>query len=154
DVLTLVHPPSTAREAGGMEYPTLITTGGALVESSLARLPELVTIHEFGHQYFYGLLASNEMKWPFLDEGLNSYAEALAMREWKGPGAAAELFGLSIGDTEGHAERARHFTFDDRVAQPAHTFGTGSAYGSLVYSRTATILETMRRVYGDAEVGR
>ncbi|HEY8075790.1 MAG TPA: M1 family metallopeptidase, partial [Labilithrix sp.] len=154
DVLTLVHPPSTAREAGGMEYPTLITTGGALVESAIARLPELVTIHEFGHQYFYGLLASNEMKWPFLDEGLNSYAEALAMREWKGPGSASELFGLSIGDTEAHAERARHFTYDDRVAQPAHTFGTGGAYGGLVYSRTATILETMRRVYGDAEVGR
>jgi hypothetical protein len=153
-VLTLVHPPSTAQEAGGMEYPTLITTGGPWAVPGGVRFPELVTIHEFGHQYFYGLLASNEMQWPFLDEGINSYAESVALREWKGPGSAVELVGLSLGDAEIHAERARHAAHDEPVAQPAHAFGTGSAYGTLVYSRTATILETLRRVYGDAEVGR
>ena len=82
-VLTLVHPPASAPEAGGMEYPTLITTGNASYTPSGVYLPELVTIHEFGHQYFYGLLASHETHWPFLDEGLNSYAEAESMAAWK-----------------------------------------------------------------------
>jgi hypothetical protein len=154
EVLTLVHPPSTVPEAGGMEYPTLITTGGSWATPNGVYLPELVTIHEFGHQYFYGLIATNEVAWPFLDEGLNSFAEAQAMAQWKGKGSFTSFLGLSIGDAEGHAERARHFTHDDRVAQPAFTFGTGNAYGSIVYSRTATILETMRRVYGDDKVGR
>jgi len=40
------------------------------------------------------------------------------------------------------------------VAQPAFAFGTGSSYGALVYSRTATILETLRRVYGDEAMQR
>jgi hypothetical protein len=152
-VLTLVHPPSSAPEAGGMEYPTLITTGGSpLVPRGLALL-ELVTIHEFGHQYFYGLVASNEVAWPFLDEGLNSYAEAEAMAAWRGPGSALDLFGLEVGDAEAHANRARIHVFDDRVAQPAYAFGTGNDYGSLVYSRTASIFSTLRRVYG-ADVDR
>lgn len=153
-LLTLVHPPASAPEAGGMEYPTLITTGGASYIPNGLNLIELVTIHEFGHQYFYGLLASHETQWPFLDEGLNSYAEARAMAEWKGPGSFLELFGLSIGDAEGHSERARHFAHADRVAQPAYAFGTGTAYGALVYSRTATVLETLRRVYGDKAMHR
>jgi hypothetical protein len=137
-----------------MEYPTLITTGGGSYLPSGLNLVELVTIHEFGHQYFYGLLASHETQWPFLDEGLNSYAEADAMREWKGSASFLDLFGLAVGGAEGHAERARHHVHDERIAQPAYAFGTGNAYGELVYSRTSTILETLRRVYGDGAMRR
>ncbi len=153
-VLTLVHPPAAAQEAGGMEYPTLITTGGESYHPDGVRLVELVTLHEFGHQYFYGLLASHETNWPFLDEGLNSYAESEAIATWKGKASIVDLFGLSVGDNEGHAERARHFGHVEKVAQPAYAFGTGDAYGALVYSRTATILETMRRVWGDTAMQR
>src|SRR4029077_5379508 len=65
-VLTLVHPPESAAEAGGMEYPTLITTGGPRDGPSGINVPEIYTVHEFGHQYFYGLFASDEVTWPFL----------------------------------------------------------------------------------------
>lgn len=153
-VLTLVHPPLRASEAGGMEYPTLITTGQP---SSLPRgihLVEGVTIHEFGHQYFYGLCASNEDAWPFLDEGLNSYAEDEALRAWKGPGSGADFAGFRIGDIDVHAERARHFGHDESIAKGAGEFATGSAYGALVYGRTATLLETMARAYGKAKMER
>jgi hypothetical protein len=67
--LTVVHPPSHAGEAGGMEYPTLITTGGDWHLGYWTRAIEYVTVHELGHQWFYGLLASDERRWPFLDEG-------------------------------------------------------------------------------------
>jgi hypothetical protein len=81
--LTVVSPPPGAGEAGGMEYPTFITTGAGLLSSLpvLGRLPwiEAVTVHEFGHQYFQGLLASNESEQGWLDEGLNSYAEVECM---------------------------------------------------------------------------
>ncbi len=153
-VLTLVHPPASAPEAGGMEYPTLITTGGSAYIPRGVYLPELVTIHEFGHQYFYGLLASHETNWPFLDEGLNSYAEAEAMAAWKGAGSAVDFLGLRIGDADAHAERARDVVHDNRIAQPAYAFVNGNAYGGLIYSRTATIFETLRRVYGDTRMQR
>lgn len=60
---------------GGMEYAmcTLITghTYEGLVE---------VTVHEFGHSWFQHVLASNETKHGWMDEGFTSYVEALAMQ--------------------------------------------------------------------------
>jgi hypothetical protein len=58
---------------GGMEYPTIT------VLSPVASLQELdLTIaHELGHNWFYGILASNERDHPWMDEGMNSYYEHL-----------------------------------------------------------------------------
>ncbi len=148
-VLTIVHPPVGAEEAGGMEYPTLITTGGSWFNNPLVHDVEGVTIHEFGHQYFYGLLASNEERYPFLDEGLNTYLEGLV---------ASDLFGRAsllgkIGPYEPDAatlnavysrDRAR----DHAIGQPAYSFRSGRAYGSLVYARTRALLDTLSRTYG------
>lgn len=152
DVLTLVHPPAGAPEAGGMEYPTLITTGQPSWMPRGLHFVEGVTIHEFGHQYFYGLVATNEDSWPFLDEGLNSYAENDGMRAFKGPGSGIDFLGVRVGDVEFQAERAKAVGHDEKVAQGAGTFMTGSTYGSLVYSRTATILETIARAYGQQKM--
>ena len=149
-VLTVVHPPASATEAGGMEYPTLITTGQPSWLPDGLWFVEGVTIHEFGHQYFYGLSASNEDAWPFLDEGLNSYAENEAMSAWKCKGSGVDFVGLRVGDVEAQNERARHYVHDEKVAQGAFAFATGSAYGALVYGRTNAILETLARTYGKA----
>jgi hypothetical protein len=149
DVLTVVHPPETAHEAGGMEYPTLITTGGPWYGPPRLREVELLTIHEFGHQYFYGLLATNEVEWPFLDEGLNSYAEGESMARWLGPGNAFDAFGLKVSDVVAQGVYSNRFAKNEPVAQPAYAFRSGTDYGALVYSRTAGIFETLRRVYGD-----
>jgi len=70
--VTAVVPPFGAWESGGMEYPTFFTTIGtnAIFTPGFS---QMVTVHEFGHGYFYGLLASNEFEEPFLDEGLNEF---------------------------------------------------------------------------------
>jgi hypothetical protein len=150
DVLTLVHPPDDASEAGGMEYPTLITTGGSWYWPPFSHLVELVTIHELGHQYFYGLLASDEVTWPFLDEGVNSYAEGEALGAWLGSGSAASVLGFTLSDTAVQSVFGNEREHDEPVAQPAFAFRSGEDYGRLVYERTAAILETMHRVYGAA----
>ncbi|CAH8704586.1 M1 family metallopeptidase [Paenibacillus thiaminolyticus] len=72
--LSIVVPPKAANGAGGMEYPTLITAFGAEDDSPGYNL-ERTVVHEIGHQYFYGLLASNEFEEAWLDEGFTSYAE-------------------------------------------------------------------------------
>ena len=155
ETLTIVHPPEGAAEAGGMEYPTLITTGGAWYEPYIgARLVDVVTIHELGHQWFYGLVATDEHAFPFLDEGLNSYAEADSM-EARFPGSSGfTLGGLDVSlwavGRPGSVERAPNAP----VAQPAPSFATGGDYSSLVYQRTAGILGTLANVYGADTVRR
>jgi hypothetical protein len=60
---------SSRNEGGGMEYPMI-----ALFDPS-TDLEELQSVvhHEIGHQWFYGLMGSNERKHPWMDEGINSY---------------------------------------------------------------------------------
>jgi hypothetical protein len=152
-VLTVVHPQDDASEAGGMEYPTLITSDGPWFTPAQVLVPEIVTVHELGHQWFYGLVATNEAAWPFLDEGVNQFAETDAMAQWKGPGSAANLWGLEVGDGALQAVASNKAVQDEPVAQPASAFSSGANYGRLVYSRTAAVLDTLTRVYGDEAVG-
>ena len=70
DNVTVVVPPSDADGAAGMEYPTLFLTVGGDFPAGMRAVDE-TTIHELGHQYFYGLVGSDEVEEAWLDEGLN-----------------------------------------------------------------------------------
>jgi hypothetical protein len=53
----------------GMEYPTITYIN---FSDSSWNIGELIS-HELGHNWFYGILASNEREHPWMDEGMNSY---------------------------------------------------------------------------------
>jgi hypothetical protein len=71
--LTFVDP-AYGSGAGGMEYPTLFTCGTRLFAPFGADRPESVTVHEAGHQFWYGLVGNNEFEHAWLDEGLNTFS--------------------------------------------------------------------------------
>jgi Peptidase family M1 domain len=150
--LTVVHPPSAASDSGGMEYPTLFTTGGPWYTPwTGARAIEAVTMHELGHQWFYGLFASDEHRYPFLDEGLNSYAEHSALAALYGDASAFSGFGLRIASEALARAIAAERGADEPLAQGAAEFVSFRSLGAIVYSRTATLLSTLSRVYGERE---
>jgi len=60
---------SALSAGGGMEYPMITVIG---LSGTAQALDEVIT-HEVGHNWFYGILASNERDHPWMDEGLNSY---------------------------------------------------------------------------------
>ena len=57
-------------ESGGMEYPTI-----TLVTANQRLLVEQTIAHEIAHNWFYGILASNERDNPWIDEGFTSFYE-------------------------------------------------------------------------------
>ncbi len=56
---------------GGMEYPTITAIDYCHDTTSL----EQVIMHEVGHNWFYGILGSDERDHPWMDEGINSFYE-------------------------------------------------------------------------------
>jgi hypothetical protein len=153
-VLTVVHPPVFAPAAGGMEYPTLITTGFPWYTATASSLVERVTLHELGHQWFYGLVATDEHSFPFLDEGLTTYAESESMKALFGDASAFRAPGLRVDGNAYERMLAADAGHDDIVARPAKDFVTFRALGALVYARTGTVFETLARVYGREKVRR
>lgn len=73
DYLTVVDP---AYRSGsrGMEYPTLFTCGTRLMNPPGGDEPEAVTVHETGHQFWYGVVGNNEVEHAWLDEGINTFS--------------------------------------------------------------------------------
>jgi hypothetical protein len=152
--LTVVIPPHNAEEAGGMEYPTFFTAEGyAQVEPDLGQqyLLDFVTIHEFGHGYFYGLLANNEFEEPVLDEGLNEYWDLRMIRERGQKIHAASPFMRRIGITPAFDAFAA-----ERMGTPRNDVADApgqNAYDRLqdigpVYSRTATLMRDLEARIG------
>ena len=154
--VTAVIPPHNADEAGGMEYPTFFTASSYenVDAGTLARFGlDFVTVHEFGHGYFYGLLGSNEFEEPMLDEGLNEYWDQRMMRERKQDihvgNASTNRFWKAPELPVFVAERlgARLDNSVDPLGANSWSRMSSSSYSS-VYSRTDT---TMRDL--EARVG-
>ena len=137
-------------QSNGMEYPTLITCGTMRHMPSWMRvMPELVTIHEFGHQYFYGMLASNEAEEAWLDEGINSYLETRIMDDAYGPGSILDVPGLRVDD--GPAHRLIYLSAPPErgsIYTRSWKFGNDFDYGRITYSKSATVLRALEQYLG------
>ncbi|GMQ81000.1 MAG: M1 family metallopeptidase [Rhodothermia bacterium] len=134
--------------ANGMEYPTLITGGTVYRLPEWVRALELVTIHEFGHQYFYGLLASNEFEEAWLDEGVNSYIETRLVDAEYGPGSVIDFAGLQFTDTD-----AQRIAYTKNNPSRGALFTNSweyqfGDYSKASYMKPATVLHTLERYLG------
>jgi hypothetical protein len=157
--LTMVDPAVGAEGALGMEYPTFVT-GGAWFPFQHwplehVRLSELILIHEVGHQWFYGLVGSNEFEEAWLDEGFTSYGEVVARERGWGAGAAIfEALGLRLGNLEENRLGNNPERVFDAIRRPAWRYSSSNQYGFNSYARAALTLETLRGIVGEEAMAR
>ena len=147
--LTVVDPRRGAGGAGGMEYPTLITAGTAYGIPEELRVVELVVIHEFGHNYWYHLLASNEFEESWMDEGINTYTETQIMNDAYGPvGDEIDCFGIKINDIQsGRLQYLAVPDFDPTIRK-AWEFYNGASYAVNSYMKPGLLLTTLHNYLG------
>jgi len=131
--LSIVVPPGNANGAGGMEYPTLVTAWGASSENAGLGL-ERVIVHEIGHQFWYGMVASNEFAEAWLDEGFTSYSEDKVMAQDYGV-----LPNLPL--------EAVYITSPEPLKQNAWDYGQ-QEYAENVYTRAKLVLDTIEQEIG------
>jgi hypothetical protein len=154
ETITVVDPPDDGEGSGGMEYPTFITGGEAswwLTRWPLNRIRgvEIVTIHEFGHQYWYGMVGSNEFEESWLDEGLNTDSEDRAMILAYGPRDTAEFPGGVGTDSYSlaHGEYT-HLKNLDPINACAWCFASNASYGINSYYKVGLFMAQMKNDLG------
>lgn len=150
-VVQAVEGPSNL-SSGGMEYPmiTLITSPNAKEEEM-----DAVITHEVGHNWFYGILGSNERDHPWMDEGINTYfqfryeAEKYRSNSLFGTMIPKDVKELSEADFQ-----ARIYEVLNSLPanQPINTGSTGftnkDEYGIVVYVKTAVWLYILENTLG------
>jgi hypothetical protein len=124
---------------GGMEYPmaTLITSHGSM------RGLISVTVHESIHSWYQGLLATNESKFPWMDEGFTTYAQYYVLTQiYKSK--TINPYGRSYGS---YASLARSGKMEPLTTHADH-YHLNSTYGISAYSRGAVFLHQLSYVVG------
>ncbi|MHB8879197.1 MAG: M1 family aminopeptidase, partial [Myxococcaceae bacterium] len=164
--------------AGGMEFPGLVTISTALYRGAanplsalglpglealagvgglplgadlgakLQQVIELTVAHEVAHQYFAGLVGSDPVGFPVVDESLAQHTALLYM-EWKHGKAAAERVRRS--DLVGAYQLYRLSGGKDGPAdRPTAEFDSGLEYGALIYGKAPLLHAEERKLLGDA----
>jgi hypothetical protein len=162
--ITAVVPPYNAGEAGGMEYPTFFTAEGydkVTPDTTSQYEIDFVTIHEFGHGYFMGILGSNEFEEPMLDEGMNEYWDDRMLVDRK-----QDMFVTTpLLSKIGIAPRMTPFEMEHLggvlgIGTPSDSLDSNSwdrmssnSYGS-VYARTASTMRTLENLLGHEVMGK
>ena len=135
---------------GGMEYPMITVLSGNFTDKPL---DETIT-HEVGHNWFQGILASNEREHPWLDEGLNSYYdhlygetyyEPITLKEFGVPSFLANGSDASAFDLAGQLYAFEH---KDQAPVTASDDLTPTNYGLAVYEKTAVSLKILAKHVG------
>lgn len=149
--LTIVDPPSKGDGAGGMEYTTLFTSASAYMVPEFIHYPEMVTVHEFGHAYFMGIIASNEFEEPWLDEGVNSFYEERIMDHYYGENSGMIDYPfIQIADKSMGRLSYVHSNGRQAVSNNEYSWNyPHGTYGMMSYHKTATWLYTLMGIIGE-----
>jgi hypothetical protein len=124
---------------GGMEYPMATLISGRIRFGSLVG----VTVHESIHSWFQMLLANNESKYGWMDEGFTSYAENIVMAELF-PSAAKPQH----SSTDSYIKLAKSGLEEPLTTQADH-FDTNKAYSIGSYSKGAVFLNQLGYIIGE-----
>ena len=155
--ITVVDP-AYQSGSGGMEYPTLFTAGSRWMAPRAVTQPESVTIHEAGHQWWYGIVGSNEFEHAWMDEGLNTFSTARVIEQAFEPNYLGQRYfgGLlpwvfrDIPITRVDNDRLTGYRDNAEAdAQSTPTFRYWPATATYItYNKTALWLHTLERHLG------
>jgi hypothetical protein len=138
-------------DAGGIEFPGIIALlspqGGMMV----SRFYESLVIHEAVHQWFYGMVGTDQTEAPWMDEAVTNYFTHMIVRHYWGERANLfEWWGIEFSERDHLRATARAVSGEYFLTTPTYVFQSESDYFGTVYYRGALILETFNNIMGDS----
>lgn len=155
---TVVLPPRAGLRTLGMEYPTFFTggPGGRIWDEAplnTTHINETVIAHEFAHQYFMGIMATNEFEDAFMDEGMTEYWGSEIMTDTFGEEAGnGKLFGRSVNVNSTTITASPSTRTHPPVWSGPSFLGRGFSIGRQFYDRPQTTMQTAARLFGQDTV--
>lgn len=128
--------------AGGVEYPRLILIGQSYALDPQADLFAEIVAHELAHQWWYGEVGTDQVREPWVDEGLATFTSALY---FEAQGKLAE----KVARWQGCYARGRRLNPTATVGSPLWDFPAGQGYGGHAYCGAALFLQEVRGLLGD-----
>jgi hypothetical protein len=129
---------------GGMEYPTI-----TVCESS----DEDITMHEVGHNWFYGMLGTNERKYPWMDESINTFFEQKFGGQLKGNPDFFKSFSGKEWTNNYETMLAYLFSARQGISQPLNLSSEAFSnlnYGAIVYAKGPLLFAYLEQQLGDS----
>ena len=155
--LTIVDP-AWQSDSGGMEYPTIFTAGTRWLSPRESNDPEYVVLHEAGHQFWYGLVANNEVQFAWLDEGITEYSDSRVQSIAFQPNYLVQRFfggfipwqyrdiPLQRATDTNYMNTFRRAPDRDSISTPTALLWPGT-HQNMSYHKAALMLHTLERMY-------
>lgn len=145
--ITIIVPPYEGRGSAGMEYPTLFTSIALPFPGGIHALED-TTVHEFMHQYFYGIVGSDEVEEAWLDEGLTQTFTGLVLERMFGERCSElDLPHLCLSSRDLDWAAYRSSTRELPLSTRSYDLPV-SLYGNVTYAHTAVMMRTLERYLG------
>jgi hypothetical protein len=135
---------------GGMEYPQLVMMGKNLYSKPYydAKVLEFVLVHELAHQWWYGLVGNDQLREPWLDEGLANYSTLLYFEHVYGKKETETIKKRFIDLPPGSEKDFLELDL------PLTAYRTAESYYTNVYSRGALAFGALHDLLGDRDFNR
>ncbi|HSH02004.1 MAG TPA: M1 family metallopeptidase [Anaerolineae bacterium] len=137
---------SSPTRALGIEYPGIIVNTNRIYVPQRYESLETTTVHEVGHQWFYGMIGNDQLDEPWLDEAMAQYAT------WA---YFVDEYGEEMGQRAALSFQARWNSFGAQpvpIGMPVAEYEE-AAYGAIVYGRGPIFVLTLQEVMGEEAFG-
>ncbi|WHH57397.1 M1 family metallopeptidase [Petroclostridium sp. X23] len=133
---------------GGMEYPQVVQIDTSAYSDSKLWLEYLV-VHEIAHQWWYGVIGNDQIREPWLDEGLTEYSTLLYFEMNYSVEHKEKIKDIFINSSvrSHHQENS----YQHLINMPIYQYDNWQEYSVNVYSRGALLHEELRSIMGDGK---